>query len=69
MSRQGLRPIAPAIFHFVDGKLYFQHTRKAFDRLEKDERRNARQACAAWPARVRKKAARFRPGPFDAPVR
>lgn len=68
VSRQGLRPIDPAIFHFVGGRLFLQHTRKAFDRFEQDEAGNTRKADRNWPKLVAKKAARFRPGQFDPPV-
>ncbi len=69
VSRKGLRPVDPAIFHFVDGKLFLQHTQKAFDLFEKDERGNTRKAYANWPGLVTKKAAKFQPGQFDEPVK
>ena len=69
VSRKGLRPVDPAIFHFVDGKLFLQHTQKAFDLFEKDERGNTRKAYANWPVLVKKKAAKFQPGQFDEAVK
>lgn len=69
VSRKGLRPIDPAIFHFVDGKLFLQHTQKAYDLFEKDEAGNTKKAYANWPKLVEKKAAKFRPGQFDEPVK
>jgi YHS domain-containing protein len=69
VSRKGLRPIDPAIFHFVDGKLFLQHTKKAFELFEKDEPGNAKRAYGNWPGLVRKKAAKFKPGQFDEPVK
>lgn len=69
VSRKGLRPVDPAIFHFVDGKLFLQHTQKAFDLFEKDERGNTHKAYANWPGLVKKKAAMFQPGQFDEPVK
>jgi YHS domain-containing protein len=69
VSRGGLRPIDPAIFHFVDGKLFLQHTKKAFDLFEKDEQGNTKRAYKNWPKLVSKKAAKFRPGQFDEPVK
>jgi YHS domain-containing protein len=69
VSRKGLRPIDPAIFHFVDGKLFLQHTRKAYELFERDEAGNARKAHANWPGLVKKKADKFRPGQFDKPVK
>lgn len=69
VSRKGLRPIDPAIFHFVDGKLFLQHTKKAYDLFEKDEAGNTTKAYANWPVLVKKKAAKFKPGQFDEPVK
>lgn len=69
VSRKGLRPVDPAIFHFVDGKLFLQHTQKAFDLFEKDERGNTRKAYGNWPGLVKKKADKFKPGQFDEPVK
>ena len=69
VSRKGLRPVDPAIFHFVDGKLFLQHTRKAFDLFEQDEPGNTRKAYTNWPRLVKKKAAKFQPGQFDEPVK
>lgn len=69
VSRGGLRPIDPAIFHFVDGKLFLQHTKKAYDLFEKDEPGNTRRAYRNWPKLVAKKADRFVPGQFDQPVK
>lgn len=69
VSRKGLRPVDPAIFHFVDGKLFLQHTQKAFDLFEKDERGNTRKAYTNWPVLVKKKAAKFQPGQFDEAVK
>ena len=69
VSRKALRPIDPAIFHFVDGRLFLQHTRKAFDLFERDEAGNTRKADANWPRLVEKKAGKYRPGQFDRPVK
>jgi YHS domain-containing protein len=69
VSRNGLRPIDPAVFHFVDGRLFLQHTKKAYDLFEKDEKGNTRKADANWPKLVEKKAGKFKPGQFDAPVK
>jgi len=69
VSRKGLRPIDPAIFHFVDGKLFLQHTQKAFELFEKDEPGNTRRAYKNWPGLVARKADKFRAGQFDAPVK
>lgn len=69
VSRGGLRPIDPAIFHFVEGKLFLQHTKKAFDLFEKDEAGNTKRAYGNWPKLVAKKADRFVPGQFDQPVK
>lgn len=68
VSRKALRPIDPAIFHFVDGKLFLQHTRKAYDLFERDEAGNTKRAYTNWPGLVKKKADKFRPGQFDKPV-
>jgi YHS domain-containing protein len=69
VSRKGLRPVDPAIFHFVDGKLFLQHTKKAYDLFEKDEAGNTKRAYGNWPGLVKKKADKFRPGQFDEPVK
>lgn len=69
VSRKGLRPIDPAIFHFVDGKLFLQHTKKAYDLFEKDEAGNTKRAYANWPGLEKKKAKKFKPGQFDRPVK
>jgi YHS domain-containing protein len=69
VSRKGLRPIDPAVFHFVDGRLFLQHTKKAYDLFEKDEKGNTVKADANWPKLVEKKAAKFKPGQFDKPVK
>ncbi len=69
VSKNGLRPIDPAIFHFVDGKLFLQHTQKAFDLFEKDESGNTKRAYSNWPKLVEKKASKFKPGQFDDPVK
>jgi YHS domain-containing protein len=68
VSRNGLRPIDPAVFHFVGGKLFLQHTRKAYDLFERDEPGNTKRAYANWPKLVAKKAQKFQPGQFDKPV-
>lgn len=69
VSRKGLRPIDPAIFHFVGGRLFLQHTQKAYDLFERDEAGNTVKADRNWPKLVDKKADKFRPGQFDKPVR
>ncbi len=69
VSRKGLRPIDPAVFHFVGGRLFLQHTRKAFDLFEKDEAGNTKKADKNWPKLIEKKADKFQPGQFDQPVR
>lgn len=69
VSRKGLRPIDPSVFHFVDGRLFLQHTRKAFDLFERDEQGNTERADRNWPVLVKKKADKFRPGQFDKPVK
>ncbi|MEO8275318.1 MAG: YHS domain-containing (seleno)protein [Thermoanaerobaculia bacterium] len=69
VSRKGLRPVDPAIFHFVDGKLFLQHTQKAFDLFEKDERGNTTRAYSNWPGLLKKKADKYEPGQFDEPVK
>jgi len=69
VSRKGLRPIDPAVFHFVDGRLFLQHTQKAFELFEKDEKGNTVKADRNWPKLVDKKADKFKPGQFDKPVK
>jgi YHS domain-containing protein len=69
VSRKGLRPIDPAVFHFVGGRLFLQHTRKAYDLFEKDEAGNTVKADRNWPKLVAKKADKFVPGQFDEPVK
>lgn len=69
VSRKSLRPIDPAIFHFVDGRLFLQHTQKAFELFERDEPGNTLRADRNWPKLVTKKADTFKPGQFDQPVR
>jgi len=69
VSRGGLRPVDPAVFHFVDGKLFLQHTQKAFELFEKDEPKNTRRAYERWPKLVARKADKFKPGQFDEPVK
>ncbi|GMU65624.1 MAG: hypothetical protein AMXMBFR36_18980 [Acidobacteriota bacterium] len=69
VSRKALRPIDPAIFHFVDGRLFLQHTKKAFDLFERDEAGNTKKADANWPRLVEKKADKYRAGQFDEPVK
>lgn len=69
VSRKGLRPIDPAIFHFVEGRLFLQHTKKAYDLFERDEPGNTKRAYANWPGLEKKKAKKFRPGQFDKPVK
>jgi YHS domain-containing protein len=69
VSRKALRPIDPAIFHFVDGRLFLQHTKKAYDLFERDEAGNTKKADANWPRLVEKKADKYRPGQFDEPVK
>jgi YHS domain-containing protein len=69
VSRKGLRPIDPAVFHFVGGRLFLQHTRKAYDLFEKDEAGNTVKADRNWPKLVAKKAHKFVPGQFDEPVK
>ena len=69
VSRKGLRPIDPAVFHFVDGRLFLQHTKKAYDLFERDETGNTKKADANWPKLVEKKVDKFKPGQFDEPVK
>lgn len=69
VSRKGLRPIDPAVFHFVDGRLFLQHTQKAYELFEKDEKGNTVKADKNWPKLVEKKADKFKPGQFDKPVK
>lgn len=69
VSRKALRPVDPAIFHFVDGRLFLQHTKKAYDLFERDEAGNTVRADRNWPKLETKKVDKFKPGQFDEPVR
>jgi len=56
MSLNKLRPIDPAIFQIVDGKLILQHTQDAYKQFNKDVRGNVAKANANWPGQVQKHA-------------
>lgn len=56
MSLGKLRPIDPAIFQFVDGRLILQHTKDAFNQFNKDVEGNTAKADRNWPEQVKKHA-------------
>lgn len=66
VSRGKLRPIDVEVFHFVDDRLLFQHTRKAYDLFVEDTAGNLRLADQKWPGIVAKKGGG--PVAFDAPA-
>lgn len=69
VSLKALRPIDPAIFQFVDGRLLLQHTQKAYDLYNKDTAGNTVKADANWPKLIEKKAGKFKAGKFDPPAK
>jgi len=56
MSLGKLRPVDPAIFQFVDGRLILQHTKDAYDQFNKDITGNTAKADGYWPIEVKKHA-------------
>jgi YHS domain-containing protein len=54
MSLNKLRPVDPAIFQIVDGRLIFQHTPDAFIQFNKDIHGNISKADTNWPGQVAK---------------
>lgn len=58
MSLNKLRPIDPAIFQIIDGKLILQHSQDAYSRFNKDLQENVNKADANWPGQVKKNAGR-----------
>lgn len=56
MSLGKLRPIDPAIFQFVDGRLILQHTKDAYDQFNKNIEGNTAKADRHWPEQVKKHA-------------
>lgn len=56
MSLNKLRPIDPAIFQIVNGRLILQHTREAFELFNKDVAGNTSKADHNWPGQVKKHA-------------
>jgi YHS domain-containing protein len=56
MSLGKLRPIDPAIFQFVNGRLILQHTQDAYRQFNKDVEGNTAKADTNWPGQVKKHA-------------
>jgi YHS domain-containing protein len=56
MSLGKLRPIDPAIFQFVNGRLILQHTKDAYDQFNKDVAGNTAKADGYWPIEIKKHA-------------
>ncbi len=56
MSLNKLRPIDPAIFQIIDGKLILQHSLDAYSKFNKDLQGNVKKADGNWPGQVRKNA-------------
>jgi YHS domain-containing protein len=56
MSLNKLRPINPAIFQIVDGRLILQHTEDAYKQFNKDVAGNTSKADSNWPEQVKKHA-------------
>jgi len=58
MSLNKLRPIDPAIFEIVDGKLILQHSQDAFTQFNKAIAANVAKANTNWPGQVQRHAGR-----------
>jgi YHS domain-containing protein len=56
MSLGKLRPIDPTIFQFVNNRLILQHTKDAYDQLNKDVAGNTAKADKFWPVEIEKHA-------------
>ncbi len=56
MSLNKLRPVDPAIFQIVDGRLILQHSQDAYIQFNKDVSGNIVKADGYWPQQVRKHA-------------
>jgi YHS domain-containing protein len=67
MSLGKLRPVDPAIFDVVDGRLILQHTKDAYDQFHKDLQGNISKADLKWPEQVKKHAGKKLR--FDKPAR
>lgn len=51
-----LRPIDAKIYRIVDGKIYFQNTKKALELFDQDVPGNIQKAHTNWPALIKKHA-------------
>ncbi len=56
MSLNKLRPIDPAYFQIVDGRLILQHSADAYTQFGKDLPGNVKKADANWPEQVKRNA-------------
>lgn len=69
VSVNRLRPIDIHLFHFVEGRLMFQHSQKAFDLYHQDVAGNTVKADGYWPKLVTKKGGKWKAGKFDQPAK
>lgn len=54
MSLGKLRPVDPAIFQIINGRLILQHTQMAYELFNKDLQNNIKKADANWPVQIKK---------------
>jgi len=67
VSRNKLRPVDPAIFQIVDGRLFLQHSQQAYDLYNKDLNNNVKLSDKLWPGLVKRRAGKT--VKFDKPAK